>query len=57
MTVYNTLGQQVALLVNKQQQQGDHEVVFLGKGLGFGTYFYRLQAGDYISTKKMTLLP
>jgi len=57
LTVYNTLGQQVAQLVNEQQQQGDHEVVFLGKGLGFGTYFYRLQAGDYISTKKMTLLP
>jgi photosystem II stability/assembly factor-like uncharacterized protein len=57
LTVYNTTGQQVSQLVNEHQQQGDHEVVFHGKGMGFGTYFYRLQVGDYISTKKMTLLP
>jgi hypothetical protein len=57
LTVYNTTGQQVSQLVNEQQQTGDHEVVFHSNGLGFGTYFYRLQAGDYIATKKMTILP
>jgi hypothetical protein len=57
LSVYNTFGQQVSQLVNEQQQQGDHEIVFHGKELGFGTYFYCLQAGDYISTKKMTILP
>jgi hypothetical protein len=57
LTVYNTFGQQVTQLVNEKQQQGDHEIVFHGKELGFGTYFYCLQAGDYISTKKMTHLP
>jgi hypothetical protein len=56
LSVYNTFGQQVLQLVNEQQQQGDHEIVFHGKELGFGTYFYCLQAGDYISTKKMTHL-
>jgi hypothetical protein len=57
LTVYNTFGQQVAQLVNEQQQEGDHEVVFQGNQPTFGTYFYRLQAGDFISTKKMALLP
>ena len=40
-----------------QQQAGDHEVVFQVNRLGFGTYFYRLQAGDNVETKKMILLP
>jgi len=57
LTVYNTFGQQVSQLVNEQQQAGDHEVVFQVNRLGFGTYFYRLQAGDNVETKKMILLP
>ena len=57
LTVYNTSGQQVAQFVNEQQQSGDHEVVFQDNQQGFGTYFYRLQAGDHIETKQMILLP
>ena len=34
LTVYNTLGQQVAQLVNEQQQAGNHDVVFRDDGLG-----------------------
>jgi photosystem II stability/assembly factor-like uncharacterized protein len=56
LTVYNTLGQQVAQLVNEKQQAGDYEVIFHNNRQS-GTYFYRLQAGEYIATKKMTLLP
>jgi photosystem II stability/assembly factor-like uncharacterized protein len=56
LTVYNTLGQQVAQLVNEQQQAGFHDAVFLGDGLASGVYFYRLQAGDYTSTRKLLLL-
>jgi len=57
LTVYNTFGQQVSQLVNEQQQEGNHEVVFHGNQLPSGTYFYRLQADDNVSTKKMTLFP
>ena len=57
LMVYNTVGQQVSQLVNEQQQAGEHEVVFHGNGLRFGTYFYRLQADDNVETKKMIHIP
>jgi hypothetical protein len=56
LTVYNTLGQQVAQLVNEQQQAGYHDVVFRGDGLSSGVYFYRIQAGDFVASKKLLLL-
>jgi hypothetical protein len=56
LTVYNTLGQQVGQLVNEQQQAGYHDVVFRGDGLASGVYFYRIQAGDFIASKKLLFL-
>jgi hypothetical protein len=56
LTVYNTLGQQVAQLVNEQQQAGYHDVVFRGDGLASGVYFYRIQAGDFVASKKLLML-
>jgi photosystem II stability/assembly factor-like uncharacterized protein len=56
LTVYNTLGQQVARLVDEQQQAGYHDVVFRGDGLASGVYFYRIQAGDFVASKKLLLL-
>ncbi len=56
LTIYNTLGQQVARLVNEQQQAGYHETVFRGDRLASGVYFYRLQAGDFVASKKLLLL-
>jgi hypothetical protein len=56
LLVYNTLGQQVSQLVNEQQQPGYHEVAFLGDELASGVYFYRLQAGSFVATKKLLLL-
>lgn len=56
LTVYNTLGQRVAQLVNEQQQAGNHDVVFRGDGLASGVYFYRLDAGGYTNLKKLILL-
>jgi hypothetical protein len=55
LTVFNTLGQQVALLENGEQEAGYHEVKFGGAGLSSGLYFYRLQAGMYVETKKFAL--
>jgi hypothetical protein len=56
LTVYNTLGQQVAQVVNEQQQAGYHDVVFHGDRLASGVYFYRLDAGSFTSVKKLILL-
>jgi hypothetical protein len=56
LTVFNTLGQQVATLMNDTQEAGYHDVRFDGGGLASGVYFYRLQAGTYVDTKKLLLL-
>ena len=56
LTVFNTLGQRVAVLQNGEQEAGYHEVTFEGKNLSSGLYFYRLQAGDFVETKRFLLL-
>jgi hypothetical protein len=56
LAVYDGLGQRVALLVSKNQQAGSYNVQFDGTGLASGVYFYRLQASDYVETKKLVLL-
>jgi len=56
LSVLNTLGQQVATLVQGQQQAGSYEVKFDGSALASGMYFYRLQAGDFVATKRLLLL-
>ena len=56
LTVYNTLGQRVAVLVHETQERGYHQASFDGGGLSSGVYFYRLQAGSSVTTKRMILL-
>ena len=56
LTVFNTLGQQVATIVQGEQEAGFHEAVFDASGLASGVYLYRLQAGDFVQTKRLLLL-
>jgi hypothetical protein len=56
LTVMNVLGQEVAILVNGNQDAGTHTVPFDASGLSSGVYFYRLRAGDFVATKKLVLL-
>jgi hypothetical protein len=56
LTVFNTLGQQVAVLQNGDQEAGYHEVKFGGSGLSSGVYFYRIEAGSFVQTHKLLLL-
>ena len=56
LTVFNTLGQEVAELVNGEQEPGYHEVTFDGRNLASGVYLYRMQAGGYVETKRLLLV-
>ena len=56
LKVFNILGQEVATLVNQQTIPGKYTVPFNATGLRSGVYFYRLQVGDFVETKKLTLL-
>jgi hypothetical protein len=56
LTVFNMLGEEVAVLINNQfTEAGQHSVRFDGSNLASGTYIYRLTAGDFVQTKKMML--
>ncbi len=56
LTVYDVLGREVAVLVNERKQPGNYEVVFDGSRLSSGVYFYRMEAGSFISTRKLLLI-
>jgi Secretion system C-terminal sorting domain len=56
LKVYNTLGQEVASLVNGMIKAGTHEVTFNGSNLTSGVYYYRIESGSKVSVKKMMLL-
>jgi hypothetical protein len=56
LAVYNTIGQEVAVLVNGAVTAGQHEVTFNAASLPSGTYFYKLQTSNSIMVKKMMLL-
>jgi hypothetical protein len=54
--VYDVLGRDVKTLVNEVKPPGSYTVQFDGSGLSSGLYFYRLQAGDFVQTKKMLVV-
>ena len=56
LSVYNTIGQEVALLVDEEKDAGDYSFEFNASGLTSGIYFYRLQSGNFVETRKMVLL-
>jgi photosystem II stability/assembly factor-like uncharacterized protein len=56
LKVYNTLGQEVATLVNETKAAGVYTVTFDAVGLASDVYFYRLQAGSFVDTKKLLLV-
>jgi hypothetical protein len=56
LKLYNTLGEEVAVLVNEQKQAGRYEVKYDGNKLTSGVYIYRLTAGSFTQIKKMILM-
>ena len=56
IAVYNLLGKKVIELVNNIQNAGSYEVTFDASKFASGTYIYRMEAGDFVSNKKMMIL-
>ncbi len=56
LSVLDILGREVSVLVNRRENAGSYEVQFEGSRLASGVYFYRLQAGSFVETKKLLLV-
>ena len=56
LCVYDLLGRVAATLVKEELNAGKQQIQFDASGLESGSYLYRLQAGNFFSTKKMILL-
>ena len=56
LKVYDVLGTEIAILVNEEKPAGTYEVEYNASNLPSGVYFYQLNAGSFIETKKMILL-
>lgn len=56
LTVYNLLGEELAVLVDKTQAAGSYELLFDGSGLTSGIYYYRLSYEGGSSVKKMQVI-
>ena len=61
LTIYNLKGQKVKTLINEKLPAGNHQIVWGGKDenskpVSSGVYFYKMKAGEYTFTNKMTLI-
>jgi hypothetical protein len=60
LKIYNLLGNEVAILVDGEEGAGLHTVTFDTNkrtlSLASGVYFYRLEAGAFVSTKKLVIM-
>ena len=56
LKVYDILGREVAILINKQLESGKHTVDFNANKLASGVYYYRISIADFVDVKKMLLL-
>ncbi len=56
LEIYNVMGELITTLVDESRQAGYYSEQFDANGLASGVYFYRLQAGDFVETKKLLLL-
>jgi photosystem II stability/assembly factor-like uncharacterized protein len=56
LKIFNTLGEELETLVNEEKAAGTYELNWNAANLPSGVYFYRLQAGSFVQTRKMILL-
>ncbi|HPN39053.1 MAG TPA: T9SS type A sorting domain-containing protein, partial [Melioribacteraceae bacterium] len=56
ITIFNAIGKEIAVLVNGNFESGEHNVVWNADNVSSGMYFYKMEAGNFTSTKKMMLI-
>ena len=56
LRVFDLLGREVATLVDEYNPAGSYDVNFNAKELSSGIYFYTMNAGSFVQTKKMVLI-
>ena len=56
LTIFNILGQEIRTLVNEFRESGVNAINFDASGLNSGIYIYKIEAGNFVQTRKMTLL-
>lgn len=54
--VYNSIGKEVATLVDSYKESGNYEVTFDAASLASGVYFYKMTAGEFTQTRKLLLM-
>jgi len=54
--VYDVLGREVTTLVNEKESAGIHEINLNASAFSSGTYFYKMQAGNFVASKKLILI-
>jgi len=56
LSVFNALGQEVDVLINESQNEGNHIINWNASAFPSGVYIYKLESGSFVSNKKMILL-
>jgi hypothetical protein len=56
LKVYDVFGREIATLINREFDAGEHSIQFNANDLPTGVYFYRLHSGNFIEQKKMILI-
>lgn len=56
LKIYNTIGNEIATLIDGDIQAGTHEIKWDAKTISAGVYFYRIETDEFIGIKKLTLL-
>ncbi|MBU1100756.1 MAG: T9SS type A sorting domain-containing protein [Bacteroidetes bacterium] len=56
LKVYDSLGKEIAILVNESLNRGSYSINFSAEALSSGIYYYSLTSGNFIETRKMLLI-
>ncbi len=56
LVIFDILGKEIEILVNKQMQPGIYEIIWNGSNYPSGVYFCRIESGSFVETKKMVLI-
>ncbi|MEJ2196703.1 MAG: T9SS type A sorting domain-containing protein [Ignavibacteriaceae bacterium] len=56
LTILNTIGEEIEILVNEYKSEGIHDVIFNAENIPSGIYFYKIETGNFNSVRKMILL-